>query len=235
MLNLNSSANSSPAARPEAAPSAEIRRPLKTRSRAWAQALARWLGGRGVQPNQISLAGVAFALLGGGLLLLSRLEPGWWRALAAIGAAACVQLRLMCNMLDGLVAVEGGRGRPSGAIYNELPDRFEDAVLLACAGYAVRWLSWAAALGWAAAVLAVITAYVRALGASVGAGQDFRGPLAKPQRMFLLTVACLASAAEWLAGGRGWAMPVALGLIVVGTAATAWRRAAGVVRELESK
>ena len=54
----------------------------------------------------------------------------------------CVQLRLLCNLLDGMVAVEGGRSSPVGALYNEVPDRVADSLLLVALGYAVGipWL-----------------------------------------------------------------------------------------------
>ena len=42
-----------------------------------------------------------------------------WLVLAALG----IQLRLLCNMLDGMVAVEHGRATPVGALYNDVPDR----------------------------------------------------------------------------------------------------------------
>jgi phosphatidylglycerophosphate synthase len=75
-----------------------------------------------------------------------------------VGAAA-VQLRLLCNLLDGLVAIEGGRGSATGELFNELPDRVSDVLALVAAGYAVTWVAWAPELGWAAALAAVLTAY----------------------------------------------------------------------------
>ena len=89
-------------------------------------------------------------------------------------------------------------------------------------------------LGWAAAVLALSVAYVRVLGGQAGAAQQFCGPMAKPQRMFTLTLACGWSAVEAVAGWPARAMPWALGLIVLGSAVTAVRRARRVVRELEA-
>jgi phosphatidylglycerophosphate synthase len=86
----------------------------------------------------------------------------------------CIQLRLLANMLDGLIAVEGGKKTPTGELYNEIPDRIADVVLLASAGYASQHGPLGAALGWCAAVLAVGTAYLRALGARRGRPQDFR-------------------------------------------------------------
>ena len=110
--------------------------------------------------------------------------------------AVCgMQLRLLCNLFDGMVAIEGGFKTKAGEIFNELPDRFSDAFIFIGAGYALPEFAWSRELGWAAAVLAVITAYVRALGASMGAGQHFIGPMAKQQRMALMTAACLISAA----------------------------------------
>jgi len=46
-------------------PNGTARRPLKTRERPWARALARWLAARGVRPNAVSLASVLFAALSG--------------------------------------------------------------------------------------------------------------------------------------------------------------------------
>src|SRR5439155_1544730 len=84
---------------------------------------------------------------------------------------AGIQLRLLCNLLDGMVAIEGGLQSKSGDVFNEVPDRVSDALILLGAGYATApalGLAWAGALGSAAALLAVLTAYVRALGATVG-------------------------------------------------------------------
>ena len=157
------------------------RRPLKSRGNALIQAVARSAVRRGWTPNGISVASVIFALLGGLCLLVSPL--GW----GAILCAAGIQLRLLCNVVDGLVAIEGGRKTSTGMLYNEVPDRVADTVLLVAAGYAVG----APALGWAAATAAVFTAYVRLLGGSLGQVQRFTGPLAKQHRMALLTGACL--------------------------------------------
>jgi len=95
---------------------------------------------------------------------------------------------------------------------------------LASAGYASQHALCGAALGWSAAALAVGTAYLRALGARRGRPQDFCGPLAKPQRMFLLTVGCLLAAGENFAGLPPNVLFVILILINVGTLWTCIRR-----------
>lgn len=204
----------------------ENRRPLKVRAARWPGVLAARMAHKGVSPDAISAGSVAFAVLGGALLMLAGgLETGG-RAVALILAALCIQLRLVCNLLDGLVAVEHGRGGPTGPIWNELPDRVADVLFLVGAGYGARTagLHGAEALGWAAGVLAVSTAYVRELGRGLGQPADFSGPMAKPQRMAVLTAACGLSLLEPLWGGKGQVMALALAVIVVGTLITVVRR-----------
>ena len=198
--------------------------------------MAATLRRAGVQPNQISVLSAVCALLGAGALVASGFDvPRWVRAASLLLAAGCVQLRLLCNLFDGLVAVEGGLRTKTGEIYNELPDRVSDILLLGAAGYACGGPDWAPPLGWAAAALAVCVAYVRALGGQLGTAQQFCGPMAKQQRMFVLTVACVATAGERLLGWPLRSMAVALGVILLGSALTAARRTVRIARDLESK
>jgi phosphatidylglycerophosphate synthase len=202
------------------------RRPLKTRSAAWAQRLAAALASSRISPNSISVAGIAFACGGAAAILAGR--QGWIHSALGYGLGAVgIQLRLLCNMLDGLVAVEGGKKSPTGDLFNEMPDRVEDGVLLVAAGYACGW----AEAGWLCAVLAVLTAYIRAFGASLGKGQDFCGPGAKPQRMFLLTLGCLAAAGCALAQSAAPVLSVTLAAIAVLTGITACRRTVRLYRK----
>jgi phosphatidylglycerophosphate synthase len=172
---------------------------------------------------------VAFAAIGCGLLLESRAADGGLRAALLMGAAACVQLRLLCNLLDGMVAVEHGLGGPFGPIWNELPDRIADALFLVGAGYASGY-AW---LGWLCAVLAVLTAYVRELGRGLDQPADFSGPMAKPHRMAALTLTCLIAAAEPLWGWRGESLAIGLAVIALGTALTVARRTVRLGRALK--
>jgi len=151
------------------------------------------------------------------------------------GAAACVQLRLLCNMLDGMVAVEGGFRTKTGEIYNELPDRFADVLILVGAGYSSSTSPTLIMLGWAAAVGAVLTAYVRALGATAGASQYFLGPMAKPHRMAVITAACLGTALLIVIRKPYDLIQPALWVIVTGCVITVARRSLSILRELEAK
>ncbi len=215
----------------------ENRRPLKTRGAGWARALAARLGEAGASPDLISATSIAFAMAGAACLLASGVSEGALRPIFLIGAATCVQLRLLANMLDGMVAVEHGLGSPAGPIWNELPDRIADAFFLVAAGYASADAGIAAgvALGWACAVLAVLTAYVRELGRGLGFAADFSGPMAKPHRMFTLTVTCVVAALEPLWGWSGESLTIGLGIIALGTAWTAARRTRTLARRLKEK
>ena len=199
------------------------RRPVRARSAGWAQACAGWLARRSVSPDAVSGGAVGCAALGAAAFLAAGATGGPARVALLVAAAAAVQGRLVCNLLDGLVAVEHGRGGPHGPIWNELPDRVADILLLAGAGYgaARAGASWGVDAGWAAAALAVVTAYVRELGRALGAPADFSGPGAKPQRMALLTAAALLATAEPLWDGRGRTLAAALGLIAFLAALTA--------------
>ena len=68
---------------------------------------------------------IFFSIVGCSLLLSSVLL-GLNRYIAYILFAGCVQCRLLCNLFDGMVAVEGGKRSPNGDLYNDMPDRFDE-------------------------------------------------------------------------------------------------------------
>lgn len=214
-------------------PAAGARRELKTRHTRWAAALAAWLAGTGVSPNAISVASVAFASVSGVCYAETiRAHGPWADAVLLLAAAACMQLRLLCNMLDGMVAVEWGRASRAGEIFNDLPDRLADTIIFCGAGYAAGG-QYGSTLGWAAAVVSLLTAYLRVLGRSVGAGTYFIGPMAKQHRMALLTGATIVSAALV---HRGWSQQIltaTLAIIVFGALITCVRRLRCVLGDLE--
>ena len=163
------------------------------------------------------------------------------RAALLLTAALLIPLRGLCNLLDGMMAVEGGLKTPEGGIYNDLPDRLSDTALLLGAGYSVigppETLGWLNELGWAAALLAMMTAYVRLLGGASGLPQDFCGPMAKPHRMAVLVAACLLSAVEAAFGWRRASMltmAFALGIVIIGSLFTVARRSGRIVRALRA-
>ncbi|HEY5810926.1 MAG TPA: CDP-alcohol phosphatidyltransferase family protein [Povalibacter sp.] len=201
------------------------RRPLTSRSTAWAKFLASALVRAGLSPNAISVISILFAL-GGAYLLLCCTS-----SIALIGVAACVQLRLLCNLLDGMVAIEGNRQSPTGALYNEIPDRIADSLFIVALGYAVG-KPW---LGWLGALAAAVTAYIRVLGGSLGLAQDFRGPQAKPHRMAILTLGCLIGAIEYWYAHTQLALLGAAWIIAVGGLVTCITRTLAIARQLRER
>ncbi|HSY49863.1 MAG TPA: CDP-alcohol phosphatidyltransferase family protein [Thermoanaerobaculia bacterium] len=212
------------------------RRPLKSRDRGWARALASLLVRWRIRPNAISIFSIVFALGAGAALIASRNAEGIPRVGLLIAAAAGIQLRLLCNLFDGMVAVEGKMASKTGDIFNELPDRIADPLIIVSAGYAiVRFYTLGPTLGWCAGLLAVMTAYVRVLAGSVRAKQDFCGPMAKQHRMATLTLAIIVDAIAGYLGFRDYTLMLALIMIIVGTIVTMVRRTRRMAAELESR
>ena len=217
------------------------RRSLKSRDTRWAHALAGWLAGSGLTPNAISLLSVLFA--GGAMacFLVAGDQTSSAGILAAwLGALVCIQLRLLCNLMDGMVAVEGGKGSPVGAIYNDAPDRVADVLILVGAGYSgagdpgVVKLFHVIPLGWCCAVTAVWTAYIRLLGASLTGKHDFRGPMAKQHRMAVLCGGLLIELIQHLTGSERCGILLALTIIFLGGIWTCWRRLAVLAHSLRA-
>ena len=199
------------------------RRPIWARGTPRATVVAGWLARLGVTPNQISIASIGFALIAAGAPLAAGSFGGVGRAGLLVGAVLAIGLRPLANLLDGLVAVEHERHGPAGELFNEVPDRVSDPVIFVAAGYAAGG-PFGSALGWTAAVLAVLTAHVRTLGAALGSPGLFLGPMAKAQRMALLTLGCLVAATEAVAELPPRALLATLGLMAIGCVVTCWRR-----------
>lgn len=211
------------------------RRPIASRERVASRTVAAWLSARRVTPNAISVAGMVFGCLAGVALAATASIDSWGVRAAWLAGAVLVQLRLLANMLDGMVAIHSGVASAVGELYNEIPDRVSDVAILVGLGYAAGGQP---TLGYVAACVAVFVAYVRAMGAAAGAPQAFAGPMAKPQRMFTVTVAALYCAAtpvawqpEFGPDGRGLASFV-LALVTLGGAWTAARRIRLIARSL---
>lgn len=172
------------------------RRPIAARNLGWFRVAASSLARAGVSANAISCLSVVFGVAAGAALFFTARRPEWACALW-IAAASLVQLRLLANLFDGMVALETHTASKVGELYNEVPDRLSDTAVLVGLGYAagghVLW-------GYGAALAAMFTAYVRTTGRAAGAPMDFCGPMAKQHRMFLVTVVaifCAAAPPEW--------------------------------------
>jgi phosphatidylglycerophosphate synthase len=206
------------------------RRPIAARRLGFFQRLAPRLAAAGISANSISVAGAVAGIAAGAALALTRFTPQPQVRALWLAGAACVQLRLTANLLDGMVAISSGKASAVGELFNEIPDRISDPATLVGLGYAAG--AWPV-LGWLAALLAVLTAYVRIVGKSAGTGSDFSGPMAKQHRMFVVTMLCLFCAVvpqPW----QAWRpVDVALVIIILGSFVTACRRLMHTFRKLK--
>lgn len=210
--------------------SEENRRPIKARSVSVFQKLASFLAKTNISPNQISVFSVLFSLL---VPFACWFFPvGSWSAslLAILG----IQLRLLCNLIDGMVAIEGGKKSPVGEIYNEFPDRIADTIVFF--GILLPFFGQQQALvfAWATSFFAMFTAYTRVLGASARAKHYFLGPMAKQHRMAILSLLLLVLPMlpsldqQWrLVESTFW-------VICMGSAVTILRRLIRIAKELKA-
>jgi phosphatidylglycerophosphate synthase len=210
------------------------RRPIAARQLRASVAIANWLAAHRASPNGISLAGLVAGALAGLAFALTPDLPNVARWLWLAGAVF-VQLRLAANMFDGMVALVRGVASPVGELYNEIPDRLSDSAVLV--GLGIAGGDWG--LGALAALAAMATAYVRAVGKAAGAPSDFGGPMAKQQRMFMVTLAALwlglAPASLQQAMPPGELLRAVLLLIIVLAGLTAGRRLRHIASALRAR
>lgn len=211
------------------------RRPLSSRDTAWAQRLAQYLAGTSITPNQISYASMGFAGVAALAFICSGNYVGWAYVICMVFVILGCQLRLICNLMDGMVAIEAGKQTRDGALWNEFPDRVADIVVISALGVATGW----SALGWAAAALAVLVAYTRELGKGIDGVVDFAGPMAKPHRMALVSAGALLAAlievrpiASLPVDAARLVLLTVLIVLVVGCVITVFRRVIAMQRRL---
>lgn len=80
-------------------------------------------GARRPDAEPVSIASIFFGLAAGAYMVLGAELGGSWRLALFSLAALLILVRSLCNLWDGMMAIEGGLQSASGAIYNDLPDR----------------------------------------------------------------------------------------------------------------
>ena len=198
------------------------RRPIQSRNTRWAEISTQLLVNLGISPNMISLFGMLAAMAAGLAFYYTGITTGLGpRILWFCGGILC-QIRLLANLFDGMVAIKRNIASPLGELYNEVPDRVSDAAVLIGVGYSA---GGDIAAGYIAALISVFVAYVRAMARSAGVPNDFCGPMAKPQRMAIVTMVAMYMAFSPNSWRLALGEPkVALLLVIVGGAVTALRR-----------
>lgn len=195
------------------------RRPIKSRQTTWARTVSSALARAGISPNMISFMSMVFAA--GSLILAFYGFP--------FLAALFIQLRLIANLMDGMVAMEFGKKSKTGDLWNDVPDRIADMMIILGAGLLAAEHPYARDLAWLNAALAVFTAYLRVMGASLKSPHYYLGPMAKPHRMALITVAFIAECFL----KNGMAAYACLWIMMMGQLVTCYRRLSLISRDLE--
>src|SRR5262245_38839701 len=103
------------------------RRPIKSRNAPWARATTQCLVRVGASPNAISLLGMLAAVTAGIAFFATNHTAGLAQRGLWLCAAVLCQVRLLCNLFDGMVAVANQSASRTGELYNEVPDRVSDA------------------------------------------------------------------------------------------------------------
>ena len=88
------------------------RRPLASRDWKISEKIARWLAERGATPNAISIVGMVCGILAGIMFALTSGAAYPW--FFWVSGAVFVQLRLLANLYDGMVAVLRETASPVG-------------------------------------------------------------------------------------------------------------------------
>lgn len=162
------------------------RRYLKSREYKLAHLVASFVYKLGIRPNQISLFSIIAAIMAA-VTFVWISSPYKW-----LLAVFFIQLRLICNMLDGMVAIEFGITSKLGDLYNEIPDRISDFIIIIGFTFSLPEISTSLILlGYTAALLSIFSAYIRVLFTSLGCKPDYTGPMAKQHRMFLVSLSCV--------------------------------------------
>ena len=166
------------------------RREVTSRDTKFANRAALWLANMNISPNTISVLSIVFSVL---TLISFYLDSVNYlnHLIAMVLAVVGVQGRLIMNLLDGMVAIEYNKKSLVGGLYNEVPDRISDTLIILGTGLLVAKYKFGMDLAYFAIILSAFTAYIRTLGASLNSPHFFSGPMAKQHRMALITISCV--------------------------------------------
>jgi phosphatidylglycerophosphate synthase len=177
------------------------RRPIGEGFRATARFATSFCVRAGIHPDAISYASVVAA----GIAAICFWKSGPRPSLLFFAPLFCY-LRLWFNMLDGMVALASGKASWRGEILNDLPDRVSDVLIFVGVAHS-GWMN--PFVGYWAAILALLTAYVGMFGQAVGVQREFSGVMSKPWRMVALHLgAWITAGCFWTNKGGGFAGPL---------------------------
>jgi archaetidylinositol phosphate synthase len=154
---------------------------LKQRVQLWFTSEARMLHKLGFSPNQVSILGIAFALLSAITYWQWKLDP-----LLLILAPLLMLASGLLDALDGALARIYGQATSYGGFLDSLLDRYADAVIIC--GIILGGLTdikW----GLAALIGSLLVSYARARAEAAGAKMESVGLAERAERLILLALA----------------------------------------------
>jgi CDP-diacylglycerol--glycerol-3-phosphate 3-phosphatidyltransferase len=180
----------------------------------------------GLTPDFFNFAGLAFGMLSGHLIGTGRLELGGW-AIAAGG---------LCDIMDGRIARARGLVSPYGQFIDSTLDRFVEVFAFLGFVFYLRAFPWGPSIAAAAITGSLLVSYTRARGESVGVLCK-EGLMQRAERLVLTFLACLLDRPVTAALGwpGGMVLIWVLGLIAIGTFATAIQRTFWISARLREK
>lgn len=141
--------------------------------------LVDWCADRGVDPNTLSVLGLATTVASALVFYLTPRDRAW---LLGVGAAVLV-VGATLDSLDGLVARQTGQASALGDYLDHAFDRFADVAVLL--GFAFStWVPLE--IGLLAIVGTLLTSYMGTQAQAVGVGRDYGGLVGRADRMMVL-------------------------------------------------
>jgi CDP-diacylglycerol--glycerol-3-phosphate 3-phosphatidyltransferase len=167
----------------------------------------------GVGPTAVTVAALPLSLLAAWLFATGRLVPG----------GIAMALAGLCDSIDGELSRRSGKASRLGAFVDSTVDRFgEAAALTGVAWYYMSREPWFALLATGAMVLSLLVSYVRARAEGLGIDCGV-GLFERPVRVLVLLAGVFI--------GLGRYLPVALGLVALGSCYTVIERVVHVVKQ----
>lgn len=162
----------------------------------------------GVTANQVTIAAVVLAFIGGGLIVWQP-QSSWPLLILPL----VLLMRMGMNAIDGMLAREHGQQSRLGAVLNEMGDVIADAAL-----YLPLALlpNISAVLVVLLVVMATMTEMMGVVALQIGAKRQYQGPMGKSDRAFCigalgLALGCGLHLGAWV----NWLLMVILLLLVL--------------------
>ncbi len=184
--------------------------------------LSRILSRTQIHPHILTITGFTLALVAANFF---RIDRFFWGGVFIILAGTC-------DVLDGRVARETGKGSTYGALFDSTIDRYSEIAVFVGLAWYYYGQSWVMVLVILLAMAgSMMVSYIRAR--SEGLGMECKvGFMPRQWRITLLTAGALLSA---IPGSKHLPMALALWAIAIGANITAIQRVAYIHRQLQRR